>query len=153
MTQSLGVPRVYVRMLCELEDFLSKTLAGWTRSHRMYVHAPRAHKLNRRLRRSACWLKLCVCLGMTADKPKLSPTNTRALTRMKQTLRKHNPSFAEEMQAFRCPPLCVYVVFASVFMRRMSNSWCYPAGTIQSLKARNQPLPNRTVNLAVRCFC
>ena len=28
MTQSLGVPRAYVRMLCELEDFLNKTLAG-----------------------------------------------------------------------------------------------------------------------------
>ena len=27
-TQSLGVPRAYVRMLCELEDFLNKTLAG-----------------------------------------------------------------------------------------------------------------------------
>jgi hypothetical protein len=43
------------------------------------------------------------CRHMVADKPKLSPTNTRALTRMKQTLRKHNASFAEEMQAFRCP--------------------------------------------------
>lgn len=28
VTQSLGVPRAYIRMLCELEDFLSKTLAG-----------------------------------------------------------------------------------------------------------------------------
>ena len=28
MTQSLGTPRAYVRMLCELEDFLNKTLAG-----------------------------------------------------------------------------------------------------------------------------
>ncbi len=28
VTQSLGVPRAYVRMLCELEDFLNKTLAG-----------------------------------------------------------------------------------------------------------------------------
>ena len=27
-TQSLGVPRAYVRMLCELEDFLNNTLAG-----------------------------------------------------------------------------------------------------------------------------
>lgn len=28
VTQSLGVPRAYARMLCELEDFLNKTLAG-----------------------------------------------------------------------------------------------------------------------------
>lgn len=28
VTQSLGVPRAYVRMMCELEDFLNKTLAG-----------------------------------------------------------------------------------------------------------------------------
>ena len=28
VTQSLGVPRAYVRMLCELEDFMAKTLAG-----------------------------------------------------------------------------------------------------------------------------
>ncbi|KAL4439663.1 hypothetical protein ABPG75_002664 [Micractinium tetrahymenae] len=28
VTQTLGVPRAYVRMMCELEDFLNKTLAG-----------------------------------------------------------------------------------------------------------------------------
>lgn len=28
VTQSLGVPRAYVRMMCELEDFMAKTLAG-----------------------------------------------------------------------------------------------------------------------------
>jgi hypothetical protein len=28
VTQSMGVPRAYIRMLCELEDFLGKTLAG-----------------------------------------------------------------------------------------------------------------------------
>ena len=28
VTQSLGVPRAYVRLLVELEDFLNKTLAG-----------------------------------------------------------------------------------------------------------------------------
>ena len=35
VTQSLGVPRAYVRMMCELEDFLAKTLAGawWRREH------------------------------------------------------------------------------------------------------------------------
>ena len=32
-----------------------------------------------------------------AEKPKLSPTNTRALTRMKQTLRKHNATYAEQV--------------------------------------------------------
>lgn len=37
-----------------------------------------------------------------AEKPKLSPTNTRALTRMKQTLRKHNAAYAEQMRLFRC---------------------------------------------------
>ena len=37
----------------------------------------------------------------TAEKPKLSPTNTRALTRMKQTLRKHNAAYAEQMRLFR----------------------------------------------------
>ncbi|KAI7845552.1 hypothetical protein COHA_000843 [Chlorella ohadii] len=66
VTQSLGVPRAYVRMLCELEDFLNKTLA---------------------------------------EKPKLSPTNTRALTRMKQTLRKHNAAYAEQMRLFRENPV------------------------------------------------
>lgn len=39
-----------------------------------------------------------------ADKPKLSPTNARALARMKQTLRKNNTAFAEQMQAFRENP-------------------------------------------------
>ena len=34
-----------------------------------------------------------------ADKPKLSPTNTRALTRMKQTLRKALPALAEQLAA------------------------------------------------------
>ncbi|PSC74602.1 Eukaryotic translation initiation factor 3 subunit C [Micractinium conductrix] len=66
LTQSLGVPRAYIRMMCELEDFLNKTLA---------------------------------------EKPKLSPTNTRALTRMKQTLRKHNAAFVEQMQIFRENPV------------------------------------------------
>ncbi|KAL4433586.1 hypothetical protein ABPG75_000027 [Micractinium tetrahymenae] len=66
VTQSLGVPRAYVRMMCELEDFLNKTLA---------------------------------------DKPKLSPTNTRALTRMKQTLRKHNAAYAEQMRLYRENPI------------------------------------------------
>jgi hypothetical protein len=28
VTQALGVPRVYVKLLVELEDFLNKTLAG-----------------------------------------------------------------------------------------------------------------------------
>lgn len=28
VTQSLGVPRAYVRMMCELEEFMNKTLAG-----------------------------------------------------------------------------------------------------------------------------
>ncbi len=30
VTQSLGTPRVYVKLLVELEDFLAKTLAGAT---------------------------------------------------------------------------------------------------------------------------
>lgn len=38
---------------------------------------------------------------LTAEKPKLSPTNTRALTRMKQTLRKHNAAYTEQMRLFR----------------------------------------------------
>ncbi len=40
-----------------------------------------------------------------AEKPKLSPTNTRALTRMKQTLRKHNAGYGEQMAAFRANPV------------------------------------------------
>ncbi len=40
-----------------------------------------------------------------AEKPKLSPTNTRALTRMKQTLRKHNAGYTEQMAAFRANPV------------------------------------------------
>ncbi|KAL4854001.1 Eukaryotic translation initiation factor 3 subunit C [Chlorella vulgaris] len=65
-TQTLGVPRAYIRLLCDLEDFLAKTLA---------------------------------------EKPKLSPTNTRAFTRMKQTLRKHNASYGEQIQSFRANPI------------------------------------------------
>lgn len=42
-----------------------------------------------------------MCL-VGAEKPKLSPTNTRALTRMKQTLRKHNALYADQMRLFRC---------------------------------------------------
>jgi hypothetical protein len=38
VTQSLGVPRAYVRMLVELEDFLNKTLAGAQGQH---VHTRR----------------------------------------------------------------------------------------------------------------
>ena len=40
-----------------------------------------------------------------AEKPKLSPTNTKALNRMKQTLRKHLPAFAEQMGAYRENPV------------------------------------------------
>ncbi len=43
--------------------------------------------------------------GVPAEKPKLSPTNTRALTRMKQTLRKHNAAYSEQMAAFRANPV------------------------------------------------
>ena len=39
-----------------------------------------------------------------AEKPKLSPTNSRALARMKQTLRKHVGAYAEQMAAFRANP-------------------------------------------------
>ena len=39
--------------------------------------------------------------ALIAEKPKLSPTNTRALTRMKQTLRKHNAAYTEQMRLFR----------------------------------------------------
>ncbi|KFM24795.1 Eukaryotic translation initiation factor 3 subunit C [Auxenochlorella protothecoides] len=65
-TGALGVPRVYIRLLVELEDFLAKTLA---------------------------------------EKPKLSPTNTRALSRMKQQLRRHNAGYAEQIAAFRENPV------------------------------------------------
>ncbi|KAK2079971.1 hypothetical protein QBZ16_002366 [Prototheca wickerhamii] len=65
-TGALGVPRTYVRLLTELEDFLAKTLA---------------------------------------EKPKLSPTNNRALMRMKQTVRKHNAQYAEQIAAFRANPV------------------------------------------------
>lgn len=41
---------------------------------------------------------------LDAEKPKLSPTNTRALARMKQTLRKNNTTYAEQMAAFRQNP-------------------------------------------------
>lgn len=39
-----------------------------------------------------------------ADKPKLSPTNARALARMKQTIRKNNAGYAEQIQAFKENP-------------------------------------------------
>ena len=39
-----------------------------------------------------------------AEKPKLSPTNARALARMKQTIRKNNAGFAEQIQGFRDNP-------------------------------------------------
>lgn len=41
---------------------------------------------------------------MNAEKPKLSPTNARALARMKQTIRKNNTTYAEQIQAFRENP-------------------------------------------------
>ena len=40
----------------------------------------------------------------TAEKPKLSPTNARALARMKQTIRKNNAGFAEQIQGYRDNP-------------------------------------------------
>ena len=49
---------------------------------------------------AACGTELASS-SASAEKPKLSPTNTRALTRMKQTLRKHNAAFVEQMQIFR----------------------------------------------------
>eukprot|EP00798_Chlamydomonas_sp_ICE-L_P014783 gene14783-20833_t len=65
---TVGVPRSYVRMIAELDDFLIDTL------------------------------------GNKDVKKKMSPTNAKALSTMRQRLKKHNLSYAEQIAAFRENP-------------------------------------------------
>lgn len=59
----------------------------------------------------------CACFACCpAEKPKLSPTNTRALTRMKQTLRKHNVNYAEQVRA----PMCMLRLLRPCSTTRLS---------------------------------
>ncbi len=58
------VPRSYVKMLVELEDYLNTTHAN------------------------------------KEAKKKMSPTNAKALNAMRQRLRKHNPSYQEQVTPF-----------------------------------------------------
>ncbi|BDA51264.1 Eukaryotic translation initiation factor 3 subunit C [Coccomyxa sp. Obi] len=67
-TESLGAPRVYIKMLVELEDRVNATF------------------VNKELVK------------------KMSPTNNKAFNTMRQRLRKHNPTFADQMEKFRAAP-------------------------------------------------
>ncbi len=68
MLASSVVPRPYIKLLVELEDFLNDTLSN------------------------------------KDVKKKMSPTNAKALNTMRQRLKKHNPAFFDQMNAFRENP-------------------------------------------------
>ncbi|KAG1661195.1 hypothetical protein FOA52_006001 [Chlamydomonas sp. UWO 241] len=67
-TDGGGVPRSYIKLLVELEEFLGETLSN------------------------------------KDVKKKMSPTNAKALNTMRQRLKKHNPDYADMMNAFRENP-------------------------------------------------